>query len=196
MVKKITKVKIIAQYASDYSKKYYLRELGSLLKKPHQTIKPYVEELVKEGSLTKNKRKNIVEYSLNFKSKQIFDYIVIAEKERLIEKLKEEPVLKVLYEKLSLHFSDSTFVIFGSSVNKIERGSDIDLLIVGKTNISKIINEFQEIYNKKVHKVQIKDLEKLTPTLTKEIYKKHLIFNNTEQIVRFFGEQHEQNKLV
>ena len=196
MVKKITKVKIIAQYASDYSKKYYLRELGSLLKKPHQTIKPYVEELVKEGSLTKNKRKNIVEYSLNFKSKQIFDYIVIAEKERLIEKLKEEPVLKVLYEKLSLHFSDSTFVIFGSSVNKIERGSDIDLLIVGKTNISKIINEFQEIYNKKVHKVQIKDLEKLTPALTKEIYKKHLIFNNTEQIVRFFGEQHEQNKLV
>lgn len=196
MVKKITKTGIIAQFVSDYSRKYYLRELAVLLQKPHQTIKPYVETLVREGILFKNYRKNIVEYYLNLKNKQVCDYLVIVEKERLIEKLEEEPVLKVLYEKFSPHFSEGTFVIFGSSINKIEKGSDIDLLIVGKTNINKIINEFQEVYNKKVHKVQIKDLEKLTSTLTKEIYKKHLILNNSEQIVRFFKKQNEQNKLV
>jgi len=196
MVKKITKAKIIAQYASDYGKKYYLRELAVLLKKPHQTIKPYMEELVKEVILTKDKRKNIVEYGLNFRNKRVYDYLVIAEKERLIEKLEEETLLKMLYEKLSSYFSDNAFLIFGSSIKKIEKESDIDLLIVGKVNANKAIYDFQEIYNKKIHKVQINDFNKLTSTLIKEIYKKHLILNNTEKVVRFFGGQYEQNKLV
>ena len=196
MVKKITKAKIIAQYVNCYGKKYYLRELATLLNKPHQTIKPYVEVLVKEKILTKEIRKNIIEFGLNFKSRQIYDYLVIAEKERLIEKLEAEILFKTLYEKLSQHFTDNTFVIFGSSVNKIKKKSDIDLLIIGKKNLSNLINEFEEIYNKKIHKVQIIDFDKLSVTLTKEIYKKHLILNNTEQVVRFFGEQYEQNKLV
>ena len=196
MVKKITKVRIISEFIRDYNKKYYLNEFSALLKKPHQTIKPYVEELVKEKILIKNTRKNIVEYSLNFKNKQVYDYIVIAEKERVMEKLKEETILKILYEKLSLYFLNNTFIIFGSSVNKIEKGSDIDLLIIGQENLNNLINEFQNIYNKKVHKIQVKDLNKLNLSLIKEIYKKHLILNNTEYVVRFFGKQHEQNKLV
>lgn len=196
MVKKITVSKIIAQYANDYGRKYYLREIAALLKKPHQTIKPYIEKLVKDGILTKDKRRSIIEYGLNFKQKRIYDYLVIAEKERLMEKLEEEVLLKILYEKLFPYFANTTFLIFGSSVNKIEKGSDIDLLIIGRTNISKIFNEFQEVYNKKIHKVQVTNFSKLTPALIKEIYKKHLILNNTEQIIRFFVEQHEQNKLV
>ena len=196
MVKKITKVRIISEFIRDYDKKYYLNEFSALLKKPHQTIKPYVEELVKEKILIKNIRKNIVEYSLNFKNKQVYDYIVIAEKERVMEKLKEETILKILYEKLSLYFLNNTFIIFGSSVNKIEKGSDIDLLIIGQENLNNLINEFQNIYNKKVHKIQVKDLNKLNLSLIKEVYKKHFILNNTEYVVRFFGKQYEQNKLV
>ena len=88
------------------------------------------------------------------------------------------------------------FLIFGSSVEKIKKRSDIDLLVVGKENINKVISEFEEVYNKKIHNVQINNLNKLSNTLTKEIYKKHLIFNNTEQIVRFFGGLYEKNKLV
>jgi len=195
MVKKVTKTKIVTQFVNDYDKKYYLRELASLLKKPHQTIKPYIEDLVKGEILIKNQRKNIVEYGLNFKSKQIYDYLVIAEKEILMEKL-DDVLLKVLFEKLSSFFVNNTFLIFGSSVEIIRKGSDIDLLVIGKSNINKIINEFEEVYNKKIHKVQVDSLNKLNNTLIREIYKKHLIFNNTEQIVRFFGGLHEKNKLV
>ena len=196
MVKKVTKAKILMEFVNDYDKRFYLRELAVLLKKPHQTIKPYIEELVKERILIKIKRKNILEYQLNFKSRQVYDYLVIAEKERLIEKLDEEALLKVLFEKLSLFFTNNTFLIFGSSVEKIKKGSDIDLLVIGKSNIDKILDEFEEVYNKKIHKVQISSLNKLSDTLIKEIYKKHLIFNNTEQIIRFFGGLHEKNKLV
>ncbi len=196
MVKKITKSIIIGLYLNDYSKRYYLRELAALVKKPHQTIKPYVESLVKDGILVKKERKNIIEYALNFKDKKIYDYSIIAEKERLIGRLKEEPILNVLFEKISPFFQKNTFVIFGSSVDKIKKESDIDLLAIGKQDISKNIEDFEEVYNKKVHKIQIRRVEELSLSLIKEIYKKHLIFNNTEYIVRFFGGLYEQNKLV
>ena len=199
MVNKITKTKIIRLFANNYEKRYYLREIASLLKKPHQTVKPYVESLTKERILIKNQRKNIVEYTLNFNNNQLIDYLVIAEKERLIKRLNEDTLLKTFLEKISAYFIKNTFLIFGSSTEKIQRSSDIDLLIIGNVNKSRIeksISEFEKIYNKKIHKVQISDLSKLTHALTKEIYKKHLIFNNTEQIVRFFVDLHEKNKLV
>lgn len=196
MVKKVTKAKIIGQFVNDYGKKYYLREIATLLGKPHQTIRPYIDELLGESLLKKDTRKNVTDFSLNFKNKCIYDYLVIAEKEKLIEKLGTETMLKILYEKLSPHFEDNTFVLFGSSVNKVEKESDIDLLVIGKVNLNKFLSEFQGVYNKKLHKIQIINLSKLSHILAKEIYKKHLILNNTESIVRFFAKQHEQNKLV
>ena len=196
MVRKITKYKIIVLYLNDYNGRYYLRELASLLKKPHQTIKPYVETLVKEGVLIKNKRKNIIEYNLNFKNEKIYDYLIIAEKERLMERLKQDTLLKILFNKLSVFFKKNTFIIFGSAVDNIRKAKDIDLLTVGRKNISKEIEDFEKIYNKKIHNIQITNIETLSLTLIKEIYKRHLIFNNTEQIIRFFGGFYEANKMV
>lgn len=196
MVKKITKIEVIKYYLNNYNKKYYLRELSSLLKRPHQTIKPYVNKLVKEEILIEDRRKNIVEYGLNFKNKRIYDYLTIAEKEKLIERLKEDRILNILFEKLSGFFEKNTFVIFGSAVDQTKEANDIDLLVIGRQNISKEIKNFEQIYNKKIHKVQIRNIEKLTSSLIKEIYKKHLILNNTEYIIRFFGGLYEKNKLV
>ncbi|MBU1129366.1 MAG: nucleotidyltransferase domain-containing protein [Nanoarchaeota archaeon] len=196
MVKKVTAPKIVEQFINNYNKKYYLREFADLLKKSHQTIKPYVEQLVKENILIKNQRKNLVEYELNFKNKQIYNYLVISEKEKLTERLNKNPLLKILFEKLSSFFMQNTFVLFGSFAENNEKKLDIDLLIIGKTNLNKAISEIEEIYNKKIHKIQIDNLNKLDMVLIKEIYKKHLIFNNTEQIIRFFGDLYEKNKLV
>ena len=196
MVKKITKTKIIWVFTNDYGKTYYLRELANLISKPHQTIKPYVEELVKEKILFKNIRKNITEYGLNFNNKQVYDYLVIAEKEKLNERIEKDLLLRVLFEKVASFFSKATFVIFGSSAEKTQKESDVDLLVLGDLRVKEMINEFEETYNKKIHLIQVKDLSELNKTLIKEIYKKHLIFNNTEKLVRFFGGLHEKNKLV
>lgn len=196
MVKKITKYQIISLYLNDYDKRYYLRELASLLKKPHQTIKPYIEILSKENILIKIKRKNLTEFSLNLRDKKVYDYIIIAEKEKLQERLQQDVLIKVLFDKLSGFFQKNTFIIFGSSVDKLNKGSDIDLLVIGKQNIIKTLDEFESTYNKKIHKIQIAKIANLTLTLLKEIYKKHLIINNTEQIIRFFGDSYGKNKLV
>lgn len=196
MVKKITDIKIIGLYLNDYGRKCYLRELASLLGKPHQTIKPYAEHLVKSGILVKNKRKSITEYWLNLKDKRIYDYLEIAEKDKLMERLNEDTLIRVLFEKLSDFFAVNTFILFGSAVDKTQKGSDYDMLVIGGKNLLKELAAFEKIYNKKVHKIQIKKIENATPALIREIYKKHLIFNNTESVIRFFGESYGQNKLV
>ena len=196
MVKKVTIAKIISLYLNDYGRRYYLRELASLLGKPHQTIKSYVDSLTKEGILIKTERKNITEYSLNFHNKGIYDYLTIAEKEGLMERLGRDILFKVLFEKLSPLFKNNTFIIFGSAVNGVKKGSDIDILIISNKQIFKEMDNFESIYNKRIHKIIIKNIEKLTLPLTQEVYKKHLIFNNTEQVIRYFTELYEQNKLV
>ena len=196
MVKKLTKYDIINLFTNNYNKRLYLREIADLLGKSHQTIKPYVELLVKENILKKEKRKNIIDYSLNFKNKLIYDYIVIAEKEKLQEKLKQEMYLRILFEKLSVFSKKNIYVLFGSCVNKIKKGSDIDILIIGKQNLSNIIKNFEKRYKKKLHIIQVLNMNELNLTLLKEIYKKHIIFNNTETIITYFGELHEKNGLV
>lgn len=188
MVKKITKYQIISVYLNDFNRKYYLREIASLLKKPHQTIKPYLEELVVEKILERVKKKNIIEFGLNLKDNRVYDYIVVSEKEKLLERLKQDILVKILFEKLSNFFQKYTFIIFGSSVDKLKENSDIDLLVIGKGNVE--IKEFEDTYNKKIHKIQVNKIKDITNTLLEEIYKKHLILNNTEQIVRYFGEKY------
>ena len=196
MVNKITKIEIVSLYLNDYGRKYYLGEMADLLGKPHQTIKPYAEELVQEGVLLRNKRKNIIDYGLNFSNSKVYDYLVIAEKYKKIKALDKERLLLILYGKIDRYTLDSLFVVFGSSVDGLKKGSDIDLLVVGKEKISEEIKEFEEIYNKKIHKVQVLSLKELGLTLTKEIYKKHIILNDTEKVIRYFGELYGQNKLV
>jgi len=90
MVNKITKIEIVSLYLNDYGRKYYLGEMADLLGKPHQTIKPYAEELVQEGVLLRNKRKNIIDYGLNFSNSKVYDYLVIAEKYKKIKALDKE----------------------------------------------------------------------------------------------------------
>ena len=44
--------------------------------------------------------------------------------------------------------------------------------MVRKITITKIIAQFVSYYDKKIHKIQVNNLNKLTSTLIKEIYKK------------------------
>jgi len=196
MVRKITKVDIIRQYVNDYGKRYYLRELASALNKSHQTVKPYVETLVKEDILIKKKRGKIIEYRLNFANKKIYDYLTIAEKEKLIERLEKDTMIKILFDRLAPFFIKNTFIIFGSSADRTRKGSDIDMLVIGKSSKKKMIRDFEKVYNKKIHIIETDYIGQLTLTFVKEIYKNHLIFNNTEQVIRFFGDMHEKNKMV
>ncbi len=186
MVNKITK--IMQLYLNDYKRTYYLRELADKLKKPHQTIKPYVEELVEKQILIKTKRKNIIEYKLNIKDPRTINYLVIAEKQRLIDRIEKDALFHMLFEDFASELNNSTFIIFGSGVDEFKKGSDIDILIIGKKKITKIIEKFEMISNKELHIVQIPNFNALDikDSFSTEVFRKHLILNNTDQVIRFF----------
>ena len=195
MVKKITYSRIMGLFLEDYSRRVYLGETADELKKPHQTIKPYIKELVRKNILSEKKHGKFLEYALNFKNKLIYDYLTIAEKEKTQEFIEDNPLVSILYEKLSPFFEYSIFIIFGSSVKGIKKSSDLDLFVIGK-NIKEEIKEFEEIYSKKIHLIHAKTLKEVSLTFIKEIYKKHIILNNTEIVLRFIGGLYESNKLV
>ncbi|MCX6706725.1 MAG: nucleotidyltransferase domain-containing protein, partial [Candidatus Woesearchaeota archaeon] len=155
-----------------------------------------VEKLVEDGIFTKNERKNIVEYGLNFRKREVYDYLVIAEKQKMMGCLNKDMIIKTLFDKVSAFFDADTFIIFGSSALDAKKASDIDLLIIGRKDVSKALKEFEEIYNKRVHAIKIRDLKHIKPELMIELYKKHIILNDTERIIRLFGGLHEKNKLV
>ena len=67
-----------------------------------------------------------------------------------MERLNEDTLLKTLFEKLFGFFTSNIFLIFGSSAEKIQKGSDIDLLVIGKSNINKTIKEFEEVSNTEI----------------------------------------------
>jgi predicted nucleotidyltransferase len=194
MVKKITESEIVGLYCNGYGGTYYLREIATLLGKPHQTVKPYLESLVQKKILETHKRKNIVDYRLKRSNPKSFDMIVIAEKEKMMHKLEADSLLDALYEKVASYFKKNTFIIFGSAVDNAKKASDIDILIIGKKPPT--LKEFEEVYNKKVHLVCVTSLSKLNTALSLEIYHKHIIYNNTEFVVNHFRELHEKNKLV
>lgn len=196
MVKNITKISILELYLSDYSRKCYLGEIASLLKKPHQTVKPYAEGLVKDNILIKTERKNLVEYGLNFRDGRIYDFLVIAEKEKTMRTIRDDMLIKTLFERLSPYFSQAKFIIFGSAAISPAKASDIDLLVMGSADVKKTLEDFEGIYGKKVHRIQVKDIKSLSEEMIIEIYKKHLILNNTEEIIRFFGGLYGKNRLV
>jgi len=195
MVKKITYSKIIGLFLNDYSRMVYLREAADELKKPHQTVRPYIQKLVKKNILSEKKHGKFLEYALNFKNGLVYDYLTIAEKEKTQEFIEDNPLASILYEKLSSFFKDSTFIIFGSSVNGIKKGNDLDLFVTGK-NVKEEIKEFEEVYSKKIHLIHAKTLKGVSLTFIKEIYKKHIILNNTEAVLRFISGLYESNKLV
>jgi predicted nucleotidyltransferase len=196
MVKKITPYKILIKFLNNYERKYYLRELADLFKTSHQAIKPHIEYLVSVNILFKEKRRNLVEYSLNFKNYQIYSYLSIAEYENLIQVLKKEILLKTLFEKVCPFFEKNKFVIFGSSVLNMKDSNDIDLLVVGNSNLDNVVEEFEQVYNKKIHLIQISSLHKISKVLLKEIYKNHIILNNPEEFILHFENIYGKNKLV
>ncbi|MFW6282468.1 MAG: nucleotidyltransferase domain-containing protein [Minisyncoccales bacterium] len=163
----------------DLNKQINLGEFEKYFKKPHQTIKAHLTKFVKLNVLKEEKKEKLRIYNLNLENPLTKEFIIIAEKERLINFLEQKMLFKTLYEELSPYFNESKILLFGSSVNQ-ENFKDIDLLVISKNQeLKKSIKKFEQTYSKKIHLIQTRKQD-LTKTFIKEIRKKHIILNNHE----------------
>jgi hypothetical protein len=162
----------------------HLSELARKIGKNHTVVRLYANALEKQGILEKKIVGRLTMYQLK-SSPILLDYLVIAEKEKLISRCQKDLILKeivgFLHDSLS---QDNKALIFGSATINARKAGDIDLLVTGKFDESKI-KELEKKINIEIHLINTEDLNTIKPTLKKEILAKHLIIQGSEEILRW-----------
>jgi len=164
-----------------YAEPKHLAEISKKLKRPHTTIRKQLAVFENMGLLEKEKKGRQTLYQLK-KIPLLVDYLTIIEKEKLIERCKEELVLKEIIEQL--HSFNNPIIIFGSAVDSVKKAGDVDILVVGKFNREKI-KLLEKKLNLKFHIINVKSLKEISETLKKEIIKKHLIIQKSEEWIKW-----------
>lgn len=179
MVKKVSIWSILEPLL--YSEPKHLAEISKELKKPHTTVRKQLEVFERVGLVEKEKKGRQTLYKLK-KIPLLIDYLTIIEKEKLIRKCKKELVLKEIVE--CLHSFDNPMILFGSAVDSVKEAKDVDILVVGRFNPEKI-KLIERKLNLKFHIINVKSLKEVNETLKKEIMKKHLIVQGSEELIKW-----------
>lgn len=168
-------------FSDDANKQVSLSELEKYFKRPHQTIKSHLDQLLKSKVLLEDKRERFLFYKLNLDNPLTYEYLAICEKQRLFRFLKKE-LFHRLYLELRPYFHNTQILLFGSSTNTNDY-SDIDILLITKDHdIRECIKKFELRYSIKIHPT-ITQESILTKTFIKELRKKHIIFNAHDYFV-------------
>lgn len=161
------------------------REIARLTGMNPQSTLNYLTDLAKSKVLVKNKKGNLVLYSLHegFVAKI---YLDLAEYKVALASLKNKE-LNVLVDEL-LPLTES-LVLFGSyAKDKQTKESDIDLIAVGKSKkeaIQSAVKRYPREVN--VEFVSYSSFDKTKNTaLGKEIFKNHIIYGDVYRIVEIW----------
>ncbi len=160
----------------------HLAEISRKLKMPHPTARIYLNNFEKEGVIIKQIKGRLTLYKLNYFNPLIIDYITLVEKNKLIKNCLNEIILKEITSFLNK--LTNTILIFGSASINIKKAKDIDLMIIGDFDKQKF-KDFEKKYNLKFHLINLKKLDEINQSLKEEIKKKHLIIQNSEEIIKW-----------
>lgn len=172
---------ILEEFATDFNKKIYGREIAKKLKMNQKTVSNILKRLEKEHILKfsvegKNKYYYINNHHSNIK--EIIKLIEINKKMKFIEKYKK---FTELFNKFELR-TKGILVVFGSYANfSSNERSDLDILIIGK---NEEIKDLEELYNIKINIIRIdKNNFDKNDTLIKETIKNHVILKGVEDFI-------------
>ena len=181
MVKKLT---MIEPFLAKPKESLHLADISRQLNDPHPTARLQLNLLEKEGLLKKEHKGRLTMYSLNLENLAIIDYLIVAEKLKLIKSREKWQILGELISYIYCNTEENIkALIFGSAVES-SAANDIDLLIVGKQNLKKL-EEFGRHIGIELHIINVANLKKITSALRNEIVKKHLLIKGSEDFVRW-----------
>ena len=185
MVKKVTIINALDPFLSRPNQELHLAEISRIIKEPHPTARQWLNDLQRKGVLLRGYKGRLTLYKLDLNNHSIVSHMVIAEKDRLIRNCEKSLLLKELTNNLIPILDEHTLcLIFGSASEDLEKAGDIDILIVGKVDESKI-KHISSRLNKELHMINVSILSKISKTLKEEIIKKHLLIQGSESILRW-----------
>jgi len=183
MVKILTIYQALEPFLARQDEKLHLAGISRELKQPHPTVRQWLNALENKGILKKEHQGRLTLYSLNLLNPNIIDYLAIAEKNRLINQCEKNHVLAELVSYIHSNLSGNA-LIFGSASESFDSAQDIDLLLVGNTD-TKQLKQFAKRLDKELHIISVRNIKKVSDALRKEISKKHLLINGSEELVRW-----------
>ncbi len=180
MVKILTKWSYLIPFLST-REKLHLQEIANLLKSNHTTVRLYLNEFEKQGILKKCIKGRLTLYQINKDSELMLDALTLAEKENLLLWRSNCLITNGITQKLQEKTSKPV-IIFGSSVENPKNAQDIDILTSEK-NLNE--EEIEKTFRKKLHVITVNNLSLVKETLKEEVFEKHIIINNTEEVVKW-----------
>lgn len=181
MILNTNSLKILEDFAENYNKKVYGRNISKKLKMNQKTVSNILNKLEKEHLLkfsVEGKNKYYYLNKSNQNIKEIIKLIEINRKIKFIEKYKKFYELFAKFESKT----EGILIIFGSYANfSANEKSDLDVLIIGK---NKEIKDLEDLYGLKINIVRInKEKFNKEDTLVKEIIKNHIILKGIEEFI-------------
>jgi len=184
MVNNIT-IDILEPFLESPDEKLHLSDIARKIKAPHPTARLWLNQLEKKGVLKKEYKGRLTLYSLKKDLPCLIDYLVMAEKKKLIRKCEESLILKELANYLQQSLPENTkALIFGSAAQNPAKAEDIDLLIRGECDEKDIMRVSKKL-GREIHLISTKSLSQVTSALKQEIIGKHLIIKGSEDILRW-----------
>lgn len=170
-----------------YSREYlHLADISKRLGKPHSTVRKYLNLFEKQGILSKETKGRLTMYRLNLSSPLLVDYLVLTEKEKVVNKCRKDLVIREIVSFLHGNLNEGNLaLIFGSATEDARKANDIDILVTGKTGLEDKMKNLEKRLGVNIHLIGVKNLETVTKTLRTEIMKKHLIVQGSEEIVKW-----------
>ena len=187
-----TQAEIMKVFVAKIDKRFSIKEIAELLKKPYPLVHRSIKDLLEKNYLIKDEKGFL---SLNYKANHSeLSYI---ESLRVQETLSKDKTLslfiKDVKEKIELDYF--TLLIFGSYVEK-SKPKDIDLLVILENeekveDIEKILNNMAENFTKTFH-IQVISTKSAFEMLAKrdkinilnETLDKHLLLFGAENYYR------------
>lgn len=170
---------ILLPFLSCPKESLHQSDICKIIKKPVSTTRRKLLILEKEGVLQKTRKGRLTLYSLNFNSTNLFNYLVMSERTKILQK---DLHLREFIDEVTKKYSND-MLIFGSAAENFRSAQDIDILIIGKADVVQLMTMIKNI-GKEPHILKT-TYKEISAALKKEIIKKHLIITNTENMVRW-----------
>src|SRR3989344_2117100 len=100
MVNKLTIYGVLSPFLNRPKEQLHLADIARTLKSPHPTVRLYLHTLEKQGILIKTNKGRLTLYALNFRSPLLSSYLLIAEKERVIQETHHNLLFNAILEKV------------------------------------------------------------------------------------------------
>ncbi len=175
--KRNDRMKIIALYAGDYKREYYLREISKTAKIPLQTTQRQLAELDRDKILKTSISGKNKYFALNLDNPNTKLALLQSELCKTEQFLDRYTTFKTFVRAIK---SNSLIVIFGSFAKfSADKNSDLDLLIVPKEKEKLPYH----LLGYKIHEIELSESSFVKSvqnreTIIKEIEGNHIILNN------------------